>query len=293
MKSKTLGLDLLYWQFVDLAINKEYVTTADFLGKFRINQERVNKVISELEKTNVIIKDGEKYKVIGFPTELNWREVSLTQPQGDEWYLNEKYTNVLTIEEGKTFVYQDFYNRGFTGKPEFLIDIHGDIAKYHPVSFGSVNERLRYAYLSAYWPRETIVAFHYDDEIKTLFIDVDLPEIEDTPVSNGERLKTAEEYYYDYARHVHAIALRVSAIGFMVCLEIESVIVAGYSQIFNHDTGDEDDLYLINVKLNRDKFERLPIKNISMCDPIQYLSGFDAIVKMDKNYKMNAINLKW
>ncbi|HHJ1206343.1 TPA: hypothetical protein ACQFLO_002178 [Proteus mirabilis] len=78
MKSKTLGLDLLYWQFVDLAINKEYVTTADFLGKFRINQERVNKVISELEKTNVIIKDGEKYKVIGFPTELNWREVSST-----------------------------------------------------------------------------------------------------------------------------------------------------------------------------------------------------------------------
>lgn len=200
---------------------------------------------------------------------------------------------MLTIEEGKTFVYQDFYNRGFTGKPEFLIDIHGDITKYHPVSFGGVNERLRYAYLSAYWPRETIVAFHYDEEIRTLFIDVDLPEIEDTPVSNGERLKTAEEYYYDYARHVHAIALRVSAIGFMVCSEIENIIVAGYSQIFNHETGDEDDLYLINVKLNRDKFERLPIKNIAMGDPIQYLSVFEALVKMNKNYKMNAIDLKW
>ncbi len=69
--------------------------------------------------------------------------------------------------------------------------------------------------------------------------------------------------------------------------------MAGYSQIFNHETGDEDDLYLINAKLNRDKFERLPIKNISMCDPIQYLSGFEALVKMNKNYKMNVIDLKW
>ncbi|WYX00376.1 hypothetical protein WMR86_06865 [Proteus vulgaris] len=58
-------------------------------------------------------------------------------------------------------------------------------------------------------------------------------------------------------------------------------------QIFNHETGDEDDLYLINAKLSRDKFERLSIKNISMCDPIQYLSGFEALVKM------NAIDLKW
>lgn len=31
-------------------------------------------------------------------------------------------------------------------------------------------------------------------------------------------------------------------------------------QIFNHETGDEDDLYLINAKLSRDKFERLSIK---------------------------------
>ncbi|CRL63121.1 Putative prophage CPS-53 integrase [Proteus vulgaris] len=26
---------------------------------------------------------------------------------------------------------------------------------------------------------------------------------------------------------------------------------------------------------------------------IQYLSGFEALVKMNKNYKMNAIDLKW
>ncbi|MDE9567408.1 hypothetical protein KKI93_26330, partial [Xenorhabdus bovienii] len=63
-------------------------------------------------------------------------------------------------------------------------------------------------------------------------------------------------------------------------------MTAGYSQIFNHDTGDEDDCYLINARFNREKFEWLPIKNIAKCDPIQYLSGFDVLVNMVNN-KMN------
>ncbi|MDC9616107.1 hypothetical protein PSI19_20060, partial [Xenorhabdus khoisanae] len=81
------------------------------------------------------------------------------------------------LDKGKAVIYQDFYNRGFSEKPEFIIDIHDDLDKYSSVNLGSVDERLKHAYLSSYWSRETIVAFHYDEEISTLFIDVDLPEI--------------------------------------------------------------------------------------------------------------------
>ncbi|MGO2336476.1 DNA translocase FtsK [Providencia sp.] len=290
MKSKSLGLDPLYWQVVDFVINEDSVSELVLQRMFSITPERVERLMLELEKTGVV-SNGTPRVVYGFPYRLEWREVS-ADPHNCN-ISTDKYTNVLKLDKGKSVIYQDSYNRGFSGKPEFIIDIHSDIGSYDSIETGSVDERLKHVYLSTYWSRETIVAFHYDSELRTLFIDVDLPEIEDTPVSNGERLKTAEEYYYDYARHVHSVALRVAGVAFRVCNEIDFVIVAGYSQIFNHDTGEEEDRYLINVKLNRYRFEWLPIKNISQCDPIQFLSGFDAIVSMANNYKMNMINLRW
>lgn len=288
MKSKSLGLDPLYWQVVDFVISEMAASELELQRVFNVTPQRIERLMRELEQTRVISHDTPRV-VYGYPDKLEWRVVgSKSHGFGDD-----RYTNVLNLKNGKAIISPESYNRGFSGKPEFIIDIHSDINLYESVSEGSADERLKNVYLASSWSRETIVAFHYDAEIATLFIDVDLPEIEDTPVSNGDRLKTAEEYYHDYARHVHSIALRVAGIAFCVCKEINFVVVAGYSQIFNHDTGEEEDRYLINVKLNRYRFEWLPIKNIAGCDPIQFLSGFEAIVSMGKNHKMNMIDLRW
>lgn len=290
MKSKSLGLDPLYWQVVDFVIKENSVSELVLQNIFGVTAQRAERLMQELERTSVVSTSIPRI-VYGFPDKLEWRKVGPSSYDGSTD--TDRYTNVLKLDKGKSVIYQDSYNRGFSGKPKFIIDIHGDISSCDIIETGNVDERLKHVYLSSYWPRETIVAFHYDVELRTLFIDIDLPEIEDTPVSSNDKLKTAEEYYYDYARHVHSIALRVAGIAFRTCNEIDFVIVAGYSQIFNHDTGEEEDRYLINVKLNRYRFEWIPIKNVAQCDPIQFLSGFDAITNMDKNYKMNTIDLRW
>jgi len=70
------------------------------------------------------------------------------------------------------------------------------------------------------WPRETIVSLEIDANGGTVWIDIDLPEIEDLPqrvasmAASGKRLnikdKAQKQLRVEYATHVHGIALRLA-----------------------------------------------------------------------------------
>ena len=75
------------------------------------------------------------------------------------------------------------------------------------------------------WPRETLVTLDIPLEDRTVWIDVDLPEIEDLPnqiamlSSSGKKLnvkaKPQKALRLEYARHVHGIVFRLAATAFL------------------------------------------------------------------------------
>ncbi|MBC8954544.1 DNA translocase FtsK [Xenorhabdus sp. PB62.4] len=54
MKSKSLGLDPLYWQAVDFVIRKDYASIEEIQRELDIEWQRANRLINELELTGVI-----------------------------------------------------------------------------------------------------------------------------------------------------------------------------------------------------------------------------------------------
>ena len=90
-----------------------------------------------------------------------------------------------------------------------------------------------------------------------MFLDVDLPEIADLPNQSAslgadqQRLKIqaklARQLRGEYARHVHAIVLRLVGLVFALLPEMKEVVVSGYSQRLNAATGHVDDDYLLSV----------------------------------------------
>lgn len=81
-----------------------------------------------------------------------------------------------------------------------------------------MNKTLEDALSSLTWPRETLVSYQIADQDQQVWLDVDLPEIEDLPhklasvSSTGKKLniknKSAKQLQLEYAQHIHDIAFR-------------------------------------------------------------------------------------
>ena len=104
------------------------------------------------------------------------------------------------------------------------------------------------------WPRETTVDFEILDEGKIIFIDVDLPEIEDMPnkiahaIQNGNKVSIKEmsevQIQKLYMKHVHGIGFRLIGEVFSSLPVSETVVISGYSKRVNKGTGEMRDEYL-------------------------------------------------
>lgn len=286
-------LDPLLNEAIDFVIAKKRVSVSGVQRQFRIGYNRAAQIIEQMEEFCIVsepLKDGNREVLVSEIGEVKLER----QSQRKEQEVNTGYKNLVKQVGGKVIVYQDAYNYGFTGKPKLIIDTHHDISKYAGLKLGEpLAESLARVYLSLEWRRETVIEFYLDEENTVLHLQIDFPEIQDTPVSDGDGIKSADKYYYDYCRHVHSIVVRVMSVSFLSCPKINKVIIAGYSQLFNHDTGDDESNYLININVTRDDFEKLNYEAIAHVDPILYLSGLQAITNIDKSHKMNVIDLKW
>ncbi|MDN5045059.1 DUF4236 domain-containing protein [Aliarcobacter butzleri] len=140
------------------------------------------------------------------------------------------------------------------------------------------------------WARETLVSYDINNSANTVYIDIDLPEIENIPqrtatiAATGKKLniknKTEKQLRLEYATHIHAIALRVAAYTFATLPSIDLIIISGYSQRLDKSTANTNDEYLYSIKFNKSDFSKLNFEKIELIDPIKAFDNFENIRNM-------------
>lgn len=140
------------------------------------------------------------------------------------------------------------------------------------------------------WARETLVSYDINNSTNTVYIDIDLPEIEDIPqrtasiAATGKKLniknKTDKQLRLEYSTHIHAIALRVAAYTFATLPSINLIILSGYSQRLDKATAHTNEEYLYSVKFNKSDFSKLNFEKIELIDSVKAFDNFENIRKM-------------
>ena len=142
------------------------------------------------------------------------------------------------------------------------------------------------------WPRETNVSFEVADSGQQVFMDVDLPEIEDMPSSSAalpaRGWKVSMKSLTDtkkrqlYMNHVHGIGFRLIGEAFATLPTVNVVTLSAYSQRPNKVTGQIQDEYLYSVCVERAVWSRINFNHLSVVDLVEAFTQFALRRKMTK-----------
>lgn len=134
------------------------------------------------------------------------------------------------------------------------------------------------------WPRETRLSFELSEDGRTLMLDVDLPEIEDFPITElrmyqrgvGVSVNTLSDTAVRklYMAHVHGMGFRLIGEGFACAPTVQTVVLSGFTQVPDTATGGQTDRYLYSVKVNREGWQRIQFDNLDVVDPVDALAAF-------------------
>ena len=149
------------------------------------------------------------------------------------------------------------------------------------------------------WPRETLISYEIEDQGKEIWVDIDLPEIEDLPqkiatiASSGRKLniknKAKKQLQLEYADHIYGIAFRVSGTIFATLPAVERIILSGYSQRPDQTTGKINDEYLYSYKVDRDRFTKIDFSVLERVDPKIAMDVFENRKRMTATGIFKAI----
>lgn len=144
-------------------------------------------------------------------------------------------------------------------------------------------------------PLDFSIQYEYESDGHSLYIDLDLPEIEDIPdeiafmSASGTmkvKKKTQQKLREDYARCIFGFAVFVASHCFGVSVLIENVTISGYTQRRNK-IGDLVDDYVYSVKFERGLFEG---KDLSNVDPVEFCTkGFKNRCNITQTFVLRAI----
>lgn len=149
------------------------------------------------------------------------------------------------------------------------------------------------------WPRETLISYEIEDNGKEIWVDIDLPEIEDLPqkvatiASTGRKLniknKAKKQLQLEYANHIYGIAFRVSGTIFATLPSIQKIILSGYSQRLDQSTGKINDEYLYSYKVDKDGFTKIDFDVLERVNPMASMDTFYHRKKMTATGIFKAI----
>jgi hypothetical protein len=145
---------------------------------------------------------------------------------------------------------------------------------------------------SIVWPRETSVSTEVIDGGRSVYLDVDLPEIEDMPRTTasapqrGYKLTVKEmspiQIQRLYMRHVHGIGFRIIGETFAALPNTQEVVLSAYSQRPNSATAQAVEEYLYSVRVDRNTWSRIDFSNLKNLDVVESLAQFDLRHNMTK-----------
>ena len=138
------------------------------------------------------------------------------------------------------------------------------------------------------------IRVNYELEDNILYVDLDLPEIEDMEkeypaVLNNKivyKKKKATELKEEYARLVMSIGVFLSANFFNLSSYIDQIVLSAFTTARNNH-GDLVDMYLYSVKYTREVFEKTNLEKLE--DLYSFILGFENRINMSNTYSFKPI----
>lgn len=144
-------------------------------------------------------------------------------------------------------------------------------------------------------PVDFSVSFEVLEDNKAIYLDIDLPEIEDYPQKKARILatgkvsvknKTQKEKKLEYLRSVSGMSIYFASMVFSLSPVIEEVILSGYTQRINRASGNVEDEYVYSVKYDFPRFSKLDIAHI---EPELTLQAFAHRMEVSAQYDLKTI----
>ena len=261
----------------------DLITTIHYDMPKPYNEPQLEELEFDKEKPNEPIKREVKkpsfFKSLFFPSSKQKYQADLENAEIDFQKQTEQYEiNLQTWENEKN---------EFTKTQN---ELKANFSNLIRTNINTMSEYLEKVLQGLDWARETLVSYDINNSTNTVYIDIDLPEIEDIPqrtasiVATGKKLniknKTDKQLRLEYSTHIHAIALRVAAYTFATLPSINLIILSGYSQRVDKSTAHTNEEYLYSVKFNKSDFSKLNFEKIELIDPIKAFDNFENIRKM-------------
>ena len=135
---------------------------------------------------------------------------------------------------------------------------------------------------------------NYELEGDTLYVDLDLPEIEDLkneyPALSRDKVvykkKTAAQLREEYARMVMSMGVFLTTNFFNLSSYIETIVMSGFNTV-RDNKGDLVDQYLYSVKFTRDVFEQTDLAEVE--DLYSFFLRFENRINLSANNVFKAI----
>ena len=157
----------------------------------------------------------------------------------------------------------------------------------------NLNEVMEDFVASIQLPFEISINYDFYKEQHCLYVDMDLPEIEDIPKEcftqqDGKmkkKKKTQTQIKEDYIQIVFGLAVFVCSYFFNMSFEIERILISSYTQRRNSE-GDLKDEYIYSIKFSRNVFEETDLTKV---DPYEFCMNFENRCHILSNKTMKEI----
>ena len=223
------------------------------------------------------------------------REPVAKTPGFFKWFFPKVRRRIEAENDAARAAWEQEIRRWREGKSRFEREEQERLRLFQQARFGSTAEMsgfFQYRIEELTWPRETLIDYQIEHGGKMMFVDVDLPEIEDMPRSQasvpsrglrlGIRTISDTQNRRNYARHIHGVLFRIIGESFASFPRMQHVVGSGYSQRINRATGVVADEYLVSVSVDRMSWNRIDFSALDRVDPVEALTRFDLRRRMTR-----------
>lgn len=147
------------------------------------------------------------------------------------------------------------------------------------------------------WPKETLVDYGFSEDLRSVVLEVDLPDEGDTPSTTAEvrtgklalKKRSDAQIRRDFGALCFGSIFRVAGEAFAALPTIQCCLVSGYIQRPDPATGTIRDDYIISAVIERSGWMRIDFDNLASVDAAQALKALGARCKLDRSARFVPI----